>query len=134
MVLIGAKYDGSITVGDLVMYSGIALTYVSKAKDIAGTLDFTVQFVVWRSRSTSTSGLRALRKRRAGKSFPRSNHLNSATYSSNIRAPDDYVLKGVSFKITKNERVSIVGINGAGKSTIVKIMVGCTRSIRERYS
>jgi ABC-type multidrug transport system fused ATPase/permease subunit len=32
------------------------------------------------------------------------------------------VLKGISFQIKKGEKISIVGINGAGKSTIVKLL------------
>ena len=33
-----------------------------------------------------------------------------------------FILKGITFKINKDERVSIVGKNGAGKSTIVKLL------------
>lgn len=35
---------------------------------------------------------------------------------------DRYVLDGVSFEVNMNENVSIVGENGAGKSTIVKLL------------
>lgn len=86
MVLIGAKYDGSITVGDLVMYSGIALTYVSKAKDIAGTLDFTVQFVVWLQPVYEYLGVKGFEEKAGGKELSSFESLDSATYSSNIRA------------------------------------------------
>lgn len=37
---------------------------------------------------------------------------------------DKYTLKNLSFKIGKNERVSLVGSNGAGKSTIIKLLIG----------
>lgn len=37
---------------------------------------------------------------------------------------DNYILEGVSFTINKGDKVSLVGINGAGKSTIVKLMLG----------
>ena len=124
VVLIGAKYDGSITVGDLVMYSGIALTYVSKAKDIAGTLDFTVQFVVWLQPVYEYLGVKGFEEKAGGKELSSFESLEFRDVFFKYPSADDYVLKGVSFKITKNERVSIVGINGAGKSTIVKIMVG----------
>ena len=124
VVLIGAKYDGSITVGDLVMYSGIALTYVSKAKDIAGTLDFTVQFVVWLQPVYEYLGVKGFEEKTGGKELSSFESLEFRDVFFKCPSADDYVLKGVSFKITKNERVSIVGINGAGKSTIVKIMVG----------
>ena len=35
---------------------------------------------------------------------------------------DMYVLKNVSFKLNPGETLSIVGINGSGKSTIVKLI------------
>jgi len=35
-----------------------------------------------------------------------------------------YALKNVSFKIEKNEFVSIIGKSGAGKTTIVKLIIG----------
>ena len=34
------------------------------------------------------------------------------------------ILKNVSFHIEDNEKAAIVGINGAGKSTILKMLVG----------
>lgn len=36
---------------------------------------------------------------------------------------DNLVLKNISFTINKGEKVSIVGLNGAGKSTIVKLLL-----------
>lgn len=37
---------------------------------------------------------------------------------------DIQILKGVSFTLKENERISIVGENGAGKSTIIKLLCG----------
>lgn len=37
---------------------------------------------------------------------------------------DNYILQNTSFSINKGDRVSIVGINGAGKSTIIKLILG----------
>lgn len=37
---------------------------------------------------------------------------------------NEEILKGVSFEIRKGDKVSIVGINGAGKTTIIKLIIG----------
>ena len=37
---------------------------------------------------------------------------------------DAYILKGVTFVLNRGERLSIVGVNGAGKTTIIKLMLG----------
>lgn len=37
---------------------------------------------------------------------------------------EKYVLTGVSFTLSKGDKLSIVGINGSGKSTIIKLMLG----------
>lgn len=37
---------------------------------------------------------------------------------------DEYILKGVTFTLNKGDRLSIVGVNGAGKTTIIKLMLG----------
>ena len=44
----------------------------------------------------------------------------SFTYEGNNKN----VLSNVNFKINKNENVGIIGANGAGKSTILKLLVG----------
>lgn len=35
---------------------------------------------------------------------------------------DDYVLKNLSFKIDSKEKISLVGLNGSGKTTIIKLI------------
>lgn len=37
---------------------------------------------------------------------------------------DRYVLSGTSFTLNRGDKLSIVGINGSGKSTIIKLMLG----------
>lgn len=36
--------------------------------------------------------------------------------------PDEYVLKGISFKVDKGEKVAIVGATGAGKTSIINLL------------
>ena len=43
------------------------------------------------------------------------------------------VLSGVSFKIEKGEAVGLIGANGAGKSTVMKLLLGLIRGEGEIY-
>ncbi len=45
-------------------------------------------------------------------------------YFSYPNAPDRFVLNNVSFKINKGDKIAILGENGSGKSTILKLMLG----------
>ena len=43
---------------------------------------------------------------------------------------EDYALEDVSFKIEKGEKIAIVGYNGAGKTTIVKLICGLYHPVK----
>ncbi|MCL2864036.1 MAG: ABC transporter ATP-binding protein [Lachnospiraceae bacterium] len=48
----------------------------------------------------------------------------SLRISRNVRYKEHYALRNVSFEIKRGETVGIIGTNGAGKSTILKIITG----------
>lgn len=37
---------------------------------------------------------------------------------------DEEILKDISFSIENKDKIGLIGLNGAGKSTIIKIMLG----------
>lgn len=56
-----------------------------------------------------------------------SNTINSIVFSNvSFRYPNsnNYALKNISFEIKSNEKITIVGDNGAGKSTIINLLLG----------
>jgi ATP-binding cassette subfamily B protein len=44
------------------------------------------------------------------------------SYQAEPRRPEDWVLKGVSFRAAPGEKVAFVGATGAGKTTIIKLL------------
>ena len=49
--------------------------------------------------------------------------LQFKNVSFQYRNTEEYVLKGISFTINKGDKIGIVGKNGCGKSTIVKLLL-----------
>lgn len=118
-------YRGDITIGELTLYFGyIALIsksfhsligYAGSLKvNTSGQLERVFAFLA-RPSETNGSHIRDI------------NDFESLEFDNvyfKYPAADDYLLRGVSFTINKGERVSLVGVNGAGKSTIIKLILG----------
>jgi ABC-2 type transport system ATP-binding protein len=56
--------------------------------------------------------------------------LNSALAHSGPREKEFWALKEISFDIKENESFGIIGINGSGKSTMLKLLTGTMRPTR----
>ena len=57
-------------------------------------------------------------------SFEFQNVQYSYHISNDEGEQDIQVIKGLSFKVEKGEKIAIVGVNGAGKSTMIKLLCG----------
>ena len=55
---------------------------------------------------------------------PKDRLIETLGFSKKRRSTDHYALNGVSFDVKKGETVGIIGTNGSGKSTILKIITG----------
>lgn len=117
---------GDLTIGDVVLFCGYAIiiseTFSSIINRFVGYVKLdseTVmpkffEFMEYPSLEES-SGARKLTK------------FESLTFENvwfKYPTSDDYVLKGASFTLYAGDKISIIGINGAGKSTIIKLMLG----------
>lgn len=47
---------------------------------------------------------------------------------------EDWALKNVSMKFKVGKRLAIVGENGSGKTTFIKLCAACTTRRREKFS
>lgn len=116
-----------ITVGDVTMYigysvsmraafSGIISTIASGFQDAELVMDSYFKLMEMECRSEPTS----VSKRKL-ETFESLEFENVYFKYPNT---ENYILQGASFRINKGDKLSIVGINGAGKSTIIKLMLG----------
>lgn len=115
---------GQISIGDVALYTGYALTasnafrqmlyilvigYARSSEEMRRVFDF---FAI----KTETKGYR--RSIRTFESLVFDNVYFKYPHT------ETYVLAGASFSVNKGDKLSIVGINGSGKSTIIKLMLG----------
>lgn len=115
---------GRISIGDVALYVGLALTMSNAFHDMVSHLVMGYaratkimerMFAFFATKTTFSSGSRALKE------------FDSLAFEDvYFKYPytEKYVLSGVSFRMNKGDKLSIVGINGSGKSTIVKLMLG----------
>ena len=116
--------NGQISIGDVALYIGFALAASNSFNSIVFTL------VMGYTRATEILDrlfeFFAIKAERNCCSRPLE-RFESLTFNHvYFKYPhtEKYVLSGVSFTINKGDKLSIVGINGSGKSTIIKLMLG----------
>lgn len=125
--LLYKAFYSQITVGDVTMYigysvsmrtafSGIISTITSGFQDAQLVMDSYFKLMEMECQSENTS----ISKRKL-ETFE---SLEFKKVYFKYPKTEDYILQGASFRINKGDKLSIVGINGAGKSTIVKLMLG----------
>ena len=116
-----------ISIGDAVMYVGLSAS-------MTNSFENTVNLGVYFFNITTRCMKRVISffEMKTERSLEKSNSLILDNFEnlefSNVTftypGSTEKVLDGVSFTIKKGEKIVLVGINGAGKSTIIKLMLG----------
>lgn len=116
--------NAEIGIGDVALYVGLALSAVNAFEGFMniGLMTYTrtteVMSRVFDFFSIPTEGKSGTRTLKAFESLEFRNVCFKYPYT------DIDVLKGVTFTLNKGDKLSLVGINGSGKSTIIKLMLG----------
>ena len=115
---------GQISIGNVALYVGLALTtsnsFTTMVSHLVMGYERTTEimerlFVFFAIKTTFSSGSHTLEEFES---------LEFADVYFKYPHTEEYVLSGASFKMNKGDKLSIVGVNGSGKSTIVKLMLG----------
>ncbi len=116
---------GHISIGDVGLYTGFAITVGSSFKNIMlfGAM------IVGSDAEKMKRVFEFYNIKTCNQSKPARelNQFESIAFEDvYFKYPytEKYVLSGVSFTLNKGDKLSIVGINGSGKSTIIKLMLG----------
>lgn len=116
---------GEISIGDVALYIGFALSATSSFQTMTSVL------VMGYTRTTEIMervfefmDIKCLEE--GGKKRKLDSFESLVFENVYFRYPltDKYVLNGISFTLNRGDKLSVIGINGSGKSTIIKLMLG----------
>lgn len=115
--------DGNMTVGDYSLYGGAATQLLSAVVQFTGVINKSYESEMRLSRYADFLKLEPLVKNTGKKIVEEVNSIEFRNVSFTYPHTDIKILKNVSFTINKNQSLALVGLNGAGKSTIVKLIL-----------
>ena len=115
---------GSITIGSFTMYVNAVTTFSVSMKDILSSIiDIKVYGIYFNELDKYVNIPETLRDNEK-KPLPQKTGYTISFKHVSFRYPgqDTYALKDISITISENEKLSIVGENGAGKTTFIKLL------------
>lgn len=124
-LIIKGFYDGALGLGDAAMYIGavIALgTALRSAGEDAGLLLKAVKLTRDYYNFMDDGSLFTQKGSRAALTGDLEIEFKNVSFK--YPNTERYILKDFNFKIAKGEKLAVVGVNGAGKTTITKLITG----------
>lgn len=120
--MVFSAIEGKIGIGDVALYIGFANT-------IANSLLITATFGRISKLMEKLFDFFSIHTKQKQGNRKLDTFISLAFENVYFKYPhtETYVLSGVSFTVNKGDKLSIVGINGSGKSTIIKLMLGLYR-------
>lgn len=129
LIIIQMLIINKISIGTVILFIGfnfsllnIFVSIIENFKKIKSLLYFSENYYHYLSSIASEREINRNQQTESINSFERLEFQNvSYKYSDSI---DEYALKNISFIINKGDNICLVGINGSGKSTIIRLIQG----------
>ena len=116
--------SGAIGIGDVALYIGFMGSVTSSFVSITWMVTYGLGVISRRmGRLFAFFGIKT-EKTSGGRTLAEFESLTFDNVYFKYPHTKKYVLQGVSFTLNKGDKLSLVGINGSGKSTIIKVMLG----------
>lgn len=120
---VGARtLNGGIGIGDLTMYVSSAISFSSSIIALGFAIIRVFQLLGYLEPFVELMEVPDEAKCSGEKKIDRVRSIRFENVSFSYPKTDKKVLDNISFEIREGEKVSIVGLNGAGKSTVVKLI------------
>lgn len=115
-------FNGEITVGQFSMFISSITTFASTLKNIASNLISMQQYSIYYDAYKEYMNNEKDNNTKAV-TIEEVNYIEFKSVSFKYPNQNEYVLKNVSVKIKAREKIMIVGENGSGKSTFIKLLL-----------
>lgn len=117
--------SGEVTLGNVALYIGFALSASSSFQTMTSivVMGFT-RTTKMMERIFEFLSIKCPDQGRGKRKLEKFDSLAFENVYFKYPLTEKYILSGASFILNRGDKLSIVGINGAGKSTIIKLMLG----------
>lgn len=112
----------SVSIGDLTMYVSAAVNFSSAVIALGTAVVNIVQMLAYLEPFAELMSVPDAEKLQGDKKLETVESIEFEGVTFAYPKTDKKILNNISFKINKGEKISIVGLNGAGKSTVVKLL------------
>lgn len=124
LILVGnGIFDGTLTLGDYTLYGGVANQLLNSITALTGVINQSYESEMRLSKYAEFLRLEPFVKNEGTGTIQAIDQIEFRNVTFTYPNSQQPVLKDVSFEITKDQSIALVGLNGAGKSTIVKLLL-----------
>ena len=116
-------FNSSLTIGDYSLYGGISNQLLSSITALAGVINQSYESEMRLSKYADFLKLDSIVKDNGKRTLVTIESIEFKNVSFTYPKTERVVLDNVSFRIEANKSLALVGLNGAGKSTIVKLLL-----------
>ena len=124
LILVGNDiFAGSLTLGDYSLYSGVSTQLLASITTLTGVINQSYESEMRLTKYADFLKTEPLVKNEGARTLDSVNTIEFRNVTFSYPMTNRVVLRNISFTIHKNESLALVGLNGAGKSTIVKLIL-----------
>lgn len=124
LLLVGnGIFDSTLTIGDYTLFGGVATQLLASITNLTGVINQSYESEMRLSKYAEFLKLEPYVKNEGTKTIHDIEQIEFRNVSFTYPNTQRPVLQDVSFEITKKQSIALVGLNGAGKSTIVKLLL-----------